>query len=220
MKDIERSVDTLRPPSSWRVARLAMIWLFGCSLAGLIIAMINGEFGSIVYVIVGVFVGLSGALSHCLLVRRASFRRRSKVTKAMFVWVGAMIIPLAWTVVGALDSNAKVSGDYVFIFGGGIAVFALVASICITAYDARRSVLPTRALTDRARRPACRRPTTRKSQRLLPSHRTHVPQRARCCPRGGSLHPASVRAMTRDVSLGTRLIRHRIPRHLSLSVRR
>jgi len=117
-----------------------MIWLFGCSLAGIIIAMINGEFGSIVFVIAGVFVGLSGALSHCLLVRRASFSRRSEVTKAMIVWIGAMIIPLAWTVVGALNSKAKVSAGYVYIFGGGIAVFALVASICITAYDARRTV--------------------------------------------------------------------------------
>ena len=140
MKDIEQSVDTLPPPSSWRVARLAVIWLLGCSLAGIIIAMINGEFGSIVFVILGVFVGLSGALSHCLLVRRASFIRRSEVAKAMIVWIGAMIIPLAWTVAGALNSNAKVSGGYVYIFGGGIAVFALVASICITGYDARRSV--------------------------------------------------------------------------------
>lgn len=140
MKDIERSAETLPLPSSWKVASLATVWLVGCSLAGLVIAMINGEFGSIVYVIVGVFVGLSGAISHWLLVRRASFRRRSEIMKAVILWIGAMIIPLMWTVIGALYSNAKVSGDYVFIFGGGIAVFALVASICITAYDAGRSV--------------------------------------------------------------------------------
>jgi hypothetical protein len=102
--------------------------------------MINGEFGSIVYVIVGVFVGLSGAVSHCLLVRSESFKRRSIIAKAAILWVGAMILPISWAVRGALDSHVPVGKYYLAFFSGGIALFALVAAICISMLEARSSV--------------------------------------------------------------------------------
>jgi hypothetical protein len=125
---------------TWRgIAKLAAIWIVGCSFAGVVVAMINGEFGSIVFVIVGVFVGLSGAIAHCVLIRRGSFRRRSNFEKAAFLWVGAMVLPGAWAVFGALNSHAPVGSPYLIYFGGLIAVFALVASVCITLFEARWS---------------------------------------------------------------------------------
>jgi hypothetical protein len=127
-------------PTRWRVAKLAAIWIVGCSFAGVVVAMVNGEFGSIVFAIVGVFVGLSGAISHCVLIRRVSFRRRSDFEKAAILWVAAMVLPGAWAVFGALNSDAPIDRYYLIYFGGGIAVFALVASVCIALFEARWSV--------------------------------------------------------------------------------
>ena len=127
--------------ASWsKIAKLAASWLFGCSAIGFVVASINGEFGSIVFVIVGVFIGLSGAICHSVLTRRPRFARQSAVAKAAILWVGAMIIPMAWTILGALNSKVPVGARYVVFFCGSIAATALVASICITLYEGRRSV--------------------------------------------------------------------------------
>jgi hypothetical protein len=71
------------------------MWFFGCSAAGFIVAEINGEFGSIVHLFVGVSVGLSGAICHIILARRARFSRRSPIAKATIFWIGAMGLPTA-----------------------------------------------------------------------------------------------------------------------------
>ena len=128
------------PRPCWRdVLKLVALWIVGCSLAGVLAATFSGQFGSVVFVIVGVFVGLSGAISHCILVQLAAFRRSSNTVKTITLWIGAMTIPLAWTVLGALDSTHPVGPNYVIAFSGGIAAFALVASISITLYETRWS---------------------------------------------------------------------------------
>jgi hypothetical protein len=123
-----------------KIAKLAVFWLLGCSGIGFVAASIYGEFGSIVFVIMGVFVGLSGAISHGVLARRPRFARQSTVAKTAILWIGAMIIPMAWTIRDALNSNVPVGVPYAIIFCGSIAAMALIASICMTLYERRWSV--------------------------------------------------------------------------------
>jgi uncharacterized membrane protein len=126
--------------SWWKIAKLAAFWLFGCSAIGFVVASISGEFGSIVFLIMGVLVGLSGAICHSVVALRPPFARQSAAARFTILWVGAMFIPMAWTILGALNSNVPVGDRYVVFFCGNIAAMALVASICITLYEGRRSV--------------------------------------------------------------------------------
>jgi hypothetical protein len=140
MSITDTATENSHPPTWAHVAKIAIFWLIGCSAVGIIAATINGEFGSIIYVGVCVLVGLSGAIFHSVLARRPSFLRLSPVPKAAILWIGAMIIPMAWAILGALTSNVRTDMSYVVLFFGGIAAVALVASICITLYEGRWSV--------------------------------------------------------------------------------
>jgi hypothetical protein len=65
-------------PASWlTIAKIAAVWLLGCPLAGVALALISGEFGSIGFVVIGLYVGVFGALFHALLSRRRGFLRQS-----------------------------------------------------------------------------------------------------------------------------------------------
>jgi hypothetical protein len=63
---------------SWRTTVLVgAVWLIGCPLAGVLIGLLSGEFGSISFVVIGGYVGVFGALFHVLLTRYAIFLRCS-----------------------------------------------------------------------------------------------------------------------------------------------
>jgi hypothetical protein len=79
------------------------------------------------------------AICHSAFARRPHFMRLSPIAKAMVLWIGAMILPMAWTVLGALNSSVPVTAHYVAFFCGGIAAMALVASVCLTLYEGRWS---------------------------------------------------------------------------------
>ena len=104
------------PPSWFQVAKLLGIWLFGCTGIGLVAASIDGEFGSVVLLAAGFFVGVSGAITHGILARRTVFMRRSALTKAMILWIGAMIVPTVWLANDLLSTDTPAPASYVIDF--------------------------------------------------------------------------------------------------------
>jgi hypothetical protein len=128
------------PRPTWRDnLRIAALWVVGCSVVGFLAATYNGEFGSIVYVFIGVLVGISGAITHCVLVGRDAFRRRSDTFKAIALWIGAMTLPLVWAGYGTLTSTRPIDGSYYVVFGGEIAIIALIAAVAMMLFEARWS---------------------------------------------------------------------------------
>jgi MFS family permease len=128
-------------PNRRRVVILSATWILGCSFAGLVAAMIDGEFGSLALVGIGLFTGVSGAISHCILIRRFSFRRRSKLAQAVTLWSGASVLPVAWALLGVMNSTRPVAWYYLIYIVGGIAAFALLAAACITlCFDRGRRI--------------------------------------------------------------------------------
>jgi hypothetical protein len=78
----------------WRTTGLIVgVWLVGCPLAGTLIAFLDGEFGSIGYVVIGTYVGASGALFHLLLTRYPAYLRCSYPLQVL-ISAGAGAVPI------------------------------------------------------------------------------------------------------------------------------
>jgi hypothetical protein len=59
---------------SWRrTALVAAVWVLGCPIAGFVLALLSGEFGSIGFVVVGLYVGIVGGVGHALFSRAKWF---------------------------------------------------------------------------------------------------------------------------------------------------
>ena len=58
----------------WRItALIAAVWVLGCPIAGIVLALLGGEFGSIGFVVIGLYVGIVGGILHALLSRNSWF---------------------------------------------------------------------------------------------------------------------------------------------------
>jgi hypothetical protein len=108
---VRRSTPTLDRTmgSRFRQASVAaLLWLVACSLAGIGLAVVSGQHGSIVFALFGVATGVCGALSNGALLLFPSFQTMSQLYRVAAVWVGTMA---AFAVVAALFSwSASVLG--------------------------------------------------------------------------------------------------------------
>ena len=86
----------------WRLAALAsFLWLFVCTAAGVLIAVISGEHGSVVFAIFGLLVGISGAIASAALLLWPSFRIYSPVQRTLTMWGAGLV---TFVVAGAILS--------------------------------------------------------------------------------------------------------------------
>ena len=91
---------------SWRRVRLALVlWLVGCSLAGLLIATWSGEHGSIIFIGLGVFVGVAGAIAHVSLLLTVRFRRLSFFAQLLLLSVFTVALLMAIALAFAASSE-------------------------------------------------------------------------------------------------------------------
>jgi len=80
----------------WRQILVAvLLWFVGCSLAGIFLAVLSGEFGSIGFVIAGVAIGSCGALSHAALLLVRRFRALPGLQRRAAIWFVSMAAFLA-----------------------------------------------------------------------------------------------------------------------------
>jgi ABC-type sugar transport system permease subunit len=126
--------DEFTPPStalfSWKRAVLAVIlWPVGCSLVGFLIATASGEHGSIIFLGLGVLVGVAGASAHAGLLLIARFRRVSSLGQTLLVWATTAVILMALAIAFAMDSNSpsklREALGFIFLYA---ALPALVAA--------------------------------------------------------------------------------------------
>jgi len=126
--------------SPWRATlRVVLLWLLLCSGIGLLAAFASGEFGSIVYLMTGVVVGASGAITHAALLRVSSFRSGSGIRRVLWLWVGAIILPTVWIISGELTSAVPVKSlrNDVVLFLGPILAIALLGACVLNQLDRR-----------------------------------------------------------------------------------
>jgi hypothetical protein len=74
MNDVAPSIP--QPASLLTIAKIVAVWLLGGPLVGVLLALMSGEFGSIGFVVIGLYVGVCGALFHALLSRNRGFLAR------------------------------------------------------------------------------------------------------------------------------------------------
>jgi Kef-type K+ transport system membrane component KefB len=65
----------------------SLIWLLVCSVAGYVVVARLGEYGSIARLLVGVGLGLAGAISHAALSASAAFRSSGIIRRALLTWL-------------------------------------------------------------------------------------------------------------------------------------
>jgi len=80
-----------------------LLWLGGCSLVGFLVAVLYREHGAIVFAILGVAIGLCGAVTHVALLCVSRFRSLLPRYQSVVVWacaVGAFLalgVVLGWS---------------------------------------------------------------------------------------------------------------------------
>ena len=96
-------------PSVVRSAILgALIWLLVCLVASFVVIARLGDYGSIAHLLVGLGVGLAGAISHVTLFASAAFRSRDAIRRALLNWLLGYSIFVAMALV-MLNFGAKVN---------------------------------------------------------------------------------------------------------------
>jgi hypothetical protein len=75
-----------------KTLRAALVWLAVCILGGLLYALVWGEFGSVVAVLIGAILGASGALASCMVSVLQRYRLVRDRHVGAAVWVLAMSI--------------------------------------------------------------------------------------------------------------------------------
>jgi hypothetical protein len=123
---------------SWRTTALvASVWLFGCPLAGIVAAFLSGEFGSIGFVVMGLYVGVLGALIHAVLSRSAAFLGFTYPSQVL-ISSGAAALPLLLFSLATVGTGSIIG--FVRVFGLPICVFATGAAWVGVEIVHRRSV--------------------------------------------------------------------------------
>jgi hypothetical protein len=79
----------------WRRAAVAFgLWLLGSFLVGLAVASLNRGHSSILFVMFGLAIGISGAVSHAVLLSNPGFRKLPEALKVLVVWAGTITLLL------------------------------------------------------------------------------------------------------------------------------
>jgi hypothetical protein len=110
----------------WKRFVIAVLWLVIPSLLGLIVATINHEHGSIGFVVLGIYVGASGAIGYMVLCLSPSFRRLKTRTRL-----------IACTTAAALPVITIASYQSLFSAAGIAAAFACICGVTVAQLEAR-----------------------------------------------------------------------------------
>lgn len=82
----------------------ALVWLTSCMVGAFAVLHRLGEYGSILHLLVGIAMGVLGALAHLMLSSVQGFRRLGFLLRGLLNWLCAY---LALVVVGAILSYPK-----------------------------------------------------------------------------------------------------------------
>jgi hypothetical protein len=125
--------DSLDRLKIWQRAVIAAVWLIGPVMMGILVATISGEHGSVLYVVVGLCVGVSGAISYLLLPLLSPFRRLKGIGR-IAVCAGVAVLP---TVVFSAYVARSGSSRF-FYFTSGVAIaFLCICAVLVSLLESR-----------------------------------------------------------------------------------
>jgi hypothetical protein len=117
----------------WQRAVIAALWMVGPVLMGFLAAMISGEHGSVVFV-VGLYAGVSGAVSYLFSWLVPPFRRLGAIGHATIIAAAAALPTVAFSAYFALSA----SSPWFFNFESGLAVaYACICALLISQIEFR-----------------------------------------------------------------------------------
>jgi len=136
-------IKLVRPTAQWPgILVRPILWVGGCTGLGVLLAAGVGEFGSVVYVGVGLIVGVSGALVHTLLGFNSRWRGAAFITKASLLSACTAAAPAAW-VSWSLWRDRTGAGDPFahswLLFYVPIIALSIIGAIGMLWYDHRKS---------------------------------------------------------------------------------
>jgi hypothetical protein len=86
----------------------SLIWLLVCLVASFVVIARLGDYGSIAHLLVGLGLGLTGAISHAVLSASVVFRSRDTIRRALLNWLLGYSIFVAIALL-LLNLGAKVN---------------------------------------------------------------------------------------------------------------
>lgn len=86
----------------------SLIWLLVCLVASIVVIARLGDYGSIAQLLVGLGLGLTGAVSHAVLSASAAFRSRGTIQRALLNWLLGYSV-FVGIVLLMLDPGAKMN---------------------------------------------------------------------------------------------------------------
>jgi hypothetical protein len=128
----------------WQRAALFALWIVIATLLGVIEAIIDAEHGSVVFVVVGLYVGIAGAITSLLLSFVPHFGRLTRVGRVL---TSTVVASLPIVLFLTYDSFARTPypmtavarASYLALMGGTATVVAFIGAIVIAAIESRRS---------------------------------------------------------------------------------
>ena len=120
----------------WKRAAIATLWPVSSLLMGFLAATLSGEHGSIVFVVVGLYVGVSGAISYLLLPLLSPFRRLEGLGRIVAYTVVAILPTVACSAYVAL-SNSRLATSFFFSMSGIATGFACICAMLATQVESR-----------------------------------------------------------------------------------
>src|ERR1700722_5578763 len=120
----------------WKRVSIAALWPISSPWLGFLAATLSGEQGSIVFVVVGLYVGVPGAIAYLLLPLLSLFRKLGSWGRIVAFTVVAVLPTVACSTYAALSSS-QLKASFVFSMSGIATGFACVCAMLATQVESR-----------------------------------------------------------------------------------
>jgi hypothetical protein len=139
-----RGIHASRPITFWRRAALALLWPVCTILMGWIAASIGGGGASVIVLIVGIYVGIAGAVSHLLLPFVASYRSLSRPGRLAASTTAAALPPVAFLAYSVFSLPTEpgppaAHASFFYMVAGTATVLACIGAVLVAYVESRWS---------------------------------------------------------------------------------
>ena len=139
-----RGIHASRPISLWRHAALALLWPVCTVVMGWIAASIGGGGGSVIALIVGIYVGIAGAISYVLLAFVASYRSLGRLGRLAASTTTAALPPIAFLGYSVFTlptepGSPAAHASFFYMVVGTATVLACIGAVLVAYVESRWS---------------------------------------------------------------------------------
>jgi hypothetical protein len=120
----------------WKRVAIAALWPVSSLLMGFLAATLSGEHGAIVFVVVGLYVGVPGAIAYLLLPLSPLFKKLGSWGRIAVYTVVSILSTVACSTYAAL-SNSQLKASFVFSMSGIATGFACFCATLATQVESR-----------------------------------------------------------------------------------